>query len=138
MVEHAKRTLYLKMLEAGPDGATAEALYEAMEEEGFSRDIAKAAIGKLVKKKHLAEKPGKVTVPLKKIPGTEIITVEVERVLPGAAMVSVNGQTAKLTPENYGGPRKLLKKNTAFKAQGNLYQLNGELHVAIRHIVQVL
>ena len=139
MVESAQRALYLKVLEAGAGGTTMDALCEAMEEEGCSRDVAKAAIQKLAKKGHIAETPEKVSVPVKEIPGTKVITVEVEKVLPGGAVVCVDGKwMARLTPDDYEGPRKLLRKNAAFKAQGSLYKLNGKLHISIRQIIQVL
>jgi len=138
IVESAMRDLYLKVLESGEE-ATPGALCRAMEEEGYSRDVTEAALRKLVKRRYLTEMPEKVGIPMRPIPGTRIFTVEVEKILPGVALVCVDGKyAAKLTPENYEGPRKLLKKNSAFKAQGSLYQLNGDLYVNIRQVIQVL
>lgn len=138
VLENATRALYLKLLESG-ERATAETLYGAMEEEGYGRDITKVAIQKLAKRRHIVETPEKISIPVKPIPGTKIFTVEVEKIVPGAAIVRVDGKyMARLTPENYEGPRKILKKNTLFKAQGSLHHLDGKLHIRIRQIIQVI
>ena len=138
-LDKAQGTFYLKLLETNTNGANIERIYEIMEEEGYNRDITDAVLKKLAKKKYISETPQKINIPIKQIPGTKIITVEIKKILPRKAIVNIDGRwTAELTPENYEGPLKLLKKKTVFKAQGTLFQLDGNLHVTIRHVIQKL
>ncbi|MGB9727674.1 MAG: helicase-related protein [Nitrososphaeria archaeon] len=137
-VEKATRTLYQKILEKGIMGIEEEQLYKEMEEEGYSRSITKAALTKLVKARHL-ENRGSVKVPLKNVPGAKIFEIEIEKIMPGEAIVLVEGKWyAKLSPENYNGPKQLIRKGAHFKAQAQLFHQNGKLHIRIWQILQTL
>ncbi len=58
MVSRAQQALYMKILESGMDGLNEEKLYAEMESEeeggGYSRNIVKAALHRLVKKNYLS------------------------------------------------------------------------------------
>lgn len=137
-VEKATRKLYQKILEKGIMGIEEEQLYKEMEEEGYNRNITKTALTKLVKTKHLENK-NSITVPLKNVPGAKIVEIEIEKIMPGQAIALVEGKWyAKLTPENYNGPKQLIKKGAHFKAQAQLYHQNGKLHIKIWQILQTL
>jgi len=137
-VERAARTLYLKILEKGIMGVEEEEIYKEMEEEGYRRSVIKAALTKLIKGKHLAGKES-ITVPLKNVPGAKIMDIEIEKIMLGQAIVLVEGKWyAKLTPENYNGPKQLIKKGARFKAQAQVYHQNGKLYIRIWQIIQTL
>lgn len=114
-----------------------ETLYSEMEEEGYLPDVVKIAVARLVKAKHVADERGvSSSVPFKEIPGTRRMSVEVEKVESGHAVVWVDGKwRARLLPENYAGPRELIKKGRSFNALCSLYHDGGVLCVNVRQVV---
>lgn len=59
---------------------TKPALYSEMEEEGYSRDVVKVALSRLVKAKHISDKQRpSLSVPFKKIPGARRTSIEAFR-----------------------------------------------------------
>jgi hypothetical protein len=51
----------------------------------------------------------------------------------------VNGEwRARLTPEEYNGPKALIKKNSRFKATADLYRLDGTLCIRVKEVVEIL
>jgi hypothetical protein len=45
---------------------------------------------------------------------------------------------ARLTPEEYNGPKALIKKNSRFKATADLYRLAGTLCIRVKEVVEIL
>ena len=45
---------------------------------------------------------------------------------------------ARLTPEEYNGPKALIKKNSRFKATADLYRLGGTLCIRVKEVVEIL
>ncbi len=137
-VSRAERAVYMKILEEGMIGIDDEALYSEMEEEGYSRDVVKVALSRLVKAKHVSDKQApSLSVPSKEIPGTRRMSIEVEKVVSGHAILWVDGKwRARLIPENYAGPRELIKKGRSFEALCSLYHDGGVLCVNVRQVVQ--
>jgi len=138
-VEHASRNLYLKLLKRGPDGVDLAQIASDMEFEGTSIPILKSAIGKMVKK-GLAKEMGleryAVSSAVETLPG-RTYEVTVEKIYPGEAVVIVNGKwRARLTPQDYSGPRNLIKKNITFTAIGELYRMDGTLCIRIKQVTQ--
>jgi Fanconi anemia group M protein len=138
-VSRAERAVYMKILEDGMIGIDNEALCSELEEEGYSRDIVKVALSRLVKAKHISDMqgPSHLSVPFKEMPGTRKMTIEVEKIASGHAIVWVDGKwRARLIPENYAGPRELIKKGKSFEALCSLYHDEGVLCVNVRQVVQ--
>ena len=60
-------------------------------------------------------------------------------VYPNVAVVIVNDKwRARLTPEDYTGPKALIKKNSRFKATADLYKMDGTLCIRVNEVVQIL
>ncbi len=54
-------------------------------------------------------------------------------------MVTVNDKwRARLEPQDYKGPRNLIKKNSGFIAIAELCKMNGTLHIKIKDVMQKL
>jgi ERCC4-related helicase len=151
-VSRAEKALYMKVLEKGTVGTDNEVLYSEMEEEyGYPREVVKVALDRLAKEKHIVvATPGSAhgasssslassssSVPPKKIPGTRRMSIEVERIASGHAVVWVDGKwRARLLPENYAGPRELIKKGRSFDALCSLYDDGGTLCLNVRRVLQ--
>ncbi|MEM3531128.1 MAG: helicase-related protein, partial [Nitrososphaerales archaeon] len=138
-VERAERIIYLKILEKGVLGLNDEELYYEMEKEGFNKGVVKAALSKLIKKRHIESGHNLLSIPIKNTYGTKIMDVEIEKVMVGQAIVWVNGKwRARLLPENYNGPKEMIRKGAVFKALCELYRDSGVLCVKVRQVVQSL
>jgi Fanconi anemia group M protein len=136
-VARAERALYFKILERGVIGLRDEELYEEMVEEGFSKGVVKAAMSRLTKGSYVTAEAGRSAIPVKAIPGTRLMDIEVEKVLTGLAVVWVDDRwRARLSPEDYDGPRDLMRKGARFRALCRLYHDSGVLCVRVRQVVQ--
>ena len=135
-VARAEKAIYFKILEGGASGLNNDELYHEMENEGFSKGVIKVALSKLRKKKYVASGDSKSAIPIKNISSTSIMDIEIEKVMAGQAIVWINGKwRARLLPENYNGPKELIKKSSCFKAQCELYHDSGVLCVKVRQVV---
>ena len=142
LASRAERAVYMKILEYGMDGFDDDKLYSEMEEEeGYPRNIVKAALHRLVKRNYLSGGKGeeKASLPVKEIPGSRLMEIEVEQVLQGEAVVMVDQKWhARLNASDYNGPRQLIKKHAQFRAQCELYHSSGALCVKVKQVVQKL
>ena len=127
------KALYLKLLEYG-GRASAKALLSDLEIEGCADVVSEAAINKLLKDgKVIANEPGQLEIAKTGV-GRDY-EVSVERILPGHAVVLVDKKwRARLTPDDYRGPRSVLRKDASFRAVGQLYRLNGVLCIRIDQV----
>jgi ERCC4-related helicase len=140
-VERSSRILYMKLLERGVSGADMDQITSDMEYEGASVPVLKATVGKMVKKGLLIEiRKGKYAVAsAAKSIGKNVYELSIEKIYPKGAIVVVNDEwRARLTPEEYNGPKALIKKNRRFKATADLYRLNGVLCVRVKEVVEIL
>jgi hypothetical protein len=65
--------------------------------------------------------------------------ITVEKIIPNAAVVVVNDEwRARLTSEDYNGPRALIKKNARFRATADSYRIEGTLCIRINEVVEIL
>ena len=142
-VSRAERAVYMKILENGMMSTDDEELCSEMEEEGYAPGVVKAAMARLLKTKHISSNQegtssSSSSIPFMEIPGTKRMSVEVEKVMQGHAVVWVDGKwRARLLPENYAGPRELVKKGRRFDALCSLYDdSDGTLCLNIRQVVQ--
>ena len=68
-----------------------------------------------------------------------IVTVEVEKVYPGFAVVLVDDKfRAKLEPSTYNGLRELIKKGRRFKARATITKLGGRTAILIHDVVEAI
>jgi Fanconi anemia group M protein len=140
-VERASRILYMKLLERGVSGADLDQIASDMEYEGASVPILKATITKMVKEGLVTEKGQDryaVTSTVKSA-DEKTYDIAVEKIYPNIAVVIVNDKwRARLTPEDYNGPKALIKKNSKFKATADLYKMGETLCIRVNDVVQIL
>jgi Fanconi anemia group M protein len=140
-VERSSRILYMKLLERGVSGADMDQIASDMEYEGASLPILKATVEKMVKKGLIAEiRRGHYAVTsAAKSAGQKVYELSIEKIYPGGAVLMVNDEwRARLTPEEYNGPKALIKKNSRFKATADLYRLDGTLCIRVKEVVEIL
>lgn len=145
IVRRAEHDVYMRILqEVGGVGFDEELLYSEMESEGYSRQVVAAALQRLVKGRLFSPssssdqgKKNKVTLAVKDIPGARLMSIDVEKVLQGSAIVVIDDRWhARLEAANYNGPRELIRKGKRFKALCELYDSSGVLNVNVRQVVQ--
>lgn len=109
-----------------------------MEDEGFPKEAVPATLKRLVRERRLSPDPrGRVSLAAKSTPGARLMTVEVEKVMQGSAVVVIDDRWhARLETANYGGLRELMKKGRRFKALCELYRSDGVLNLNVRQVVQ--
>ncbi len=135
--EAAKRLLY-RVLEVGRDGISIDELSGEFKKAGLDKAVTKVAIKKLKEEAQIevtGDKIFPVGAEVAKLRPQDVYTFEVEKVLQGRAILSVDGKWhAVMVPEEYDGPRQLLKKGSRFRATAKLYKLDGKLHARIYSI----
>jgi Fanconi anemia group M protein len=139
-VERSSRILYMKLLERGAQGADMDQIASDMEYEGASFPVLKATVEKMVKNGLLTEvRKGKyATTSAAKSTG-QVYELTIEKIIPKAAILMVNDKwRARLTPEDYNGPKALIKKNARFKATADLYRLEGTLCIRVKQVTEIL
>jgi Fanconi anemia group M protein len=96
-----------------------------------------AALEDLVREGQALRRGGKAALVTGVLAGGKSYEVVVERILPGQAVVWVNGRwRARLAAEDYDGPVKVMKKDSRFRAIGELYRMNNVLCLRVRQVVQ--
>jgi Fanconi anemia group M protein len=74
-----------------------------------------------------------------RLPGLRTHLFEVEKVLAGRAVLVVDGKwRSVLVPQEYTGPRDLIKRGARFQAMAELYRYEGKLHARIHAVERVL
>jgi Fanconi anemia group M protein len=140
-VQRTSRILYMKLLERGSSGADMDQIAFDMEDEGTSLLVLKATVEKMVKEGLVTEKDEDrySVASAARSADEKTYDVTVEKIYPNLAVVTVNDKwKARLTPEEYNGPRALMKKNSRFRATADLYKMAGTLCIRINEIVEIL
>jgi len=140
-VERSSRILYMELLGRGSSGASISHFMSDMELETISLPVLKAAVGKMMKEGILTEVGiGKYAVTSAvESAGKKTYEITVEKIYSGKAVVTVNDEwRARLTPEDYNGPRGLMKKNSRFMAVADLYRIDGTLCIRIDEVTKIL
>jgi hypothetical protein len=71
--------------------------------------------------------------------GQKVYELTIEKIYPNGAVLMVNDKwRARLTPEEYNGPKALIKKNSRFKATADLYRLGGTLCIRVKEVLEIL
>jgi Fanconi anemia group M protein len=137
-VEKVAVSLYSKILEKGAAGVSIEKLSFETKLEGISSSTLKAAIEQLIKDRMVTESAsGKyLATSLLKSTGN-VHEIKVEKIERGYAVVNVDDMwSATLTPEDYDGPRNLIKKNSKFKTSSKLYSFQGSLYIRVNEVME--
>jgi DNA-binding transcriptional ArsR family regulator len=141
---HCRKQLYMLLLKAGNRGATLGELLKELED--YSPDVVRRSLARLMRD-GLVKKVGDRYVtaaalrsrPVAAKAQGRIVTVEVEKVYPGFAVVLVDDRfRAKLEPSAYNGPRELIKKGRRFRARATVTKLNGKTSILIHEVVEVI
>ncbi len=142
---HCRKQLYMLLLKAGNRGATLGELLKELDE-GYSPDVVRRSLARLVRD-GLVKKVGDRYVtaaalrsrPVAAKARGRIVTVEVEKVYPGFAVVLVDDRfRARLEPSTYNGPRELIKKGRRFKARATITKLDGKTAILIHDMVEAM
>jgi Fanconi anemia group M protein len=142
---HCRKHLYMLLLKAGDGGATLEELLKELDED-YSPDVVRRSLARLMRD-GLVKKVGDRYVtaaalrskPIKAKPQGRMVTVEVEKVYPGFAVVLVDDRfRARLEPSTYNGPRELIKKGRRFRARATVTKLNGKTAILIHDVVEAI
>jgi Fanconi anemia group M protein len=133
------------LLKAGDRGATLGELLKELDED-YSPDVVRRGLARLVRD-GLAKKVGDryvTTAALRSRPVAakaqgRMVTVEVEKVYPGFAVVVVDDKfRARLEPSTYNGPKELIKKGRRFKARATITKLEGKTAILIHDVVEAI
>jgi Fanconi anemia group M protein len=135
LVERVQRQIHDLLGKAGKSGLEVSYLNEVLD---IDHDILREAIENLTKKKRIVC-VNKNTIALtdftKFLSGSKY-SVSVEKIVMGKAIVIVNEKWyASLEPQDYFGPRAILKKGNTFNIIGELYRRTGTLHLIVKKII---
>jgi hypothetical protein len=138
-ITKASHKTYLKLLETGEAGLRSTQLEDEMKREGISPSTLQSALNSLKRQKLITQnKLGHYFTRSTQDPG-ETFDIQIEKILSGSATVLVNNQwRARLSPENYSGPRSLIKKNKKLRVSANLFRVEGTLCIKIKSVKQIL
>ncbi|BBE42221.1 helicase-related protein [Conexivisphaera calida] len=136
----AARRIYSLLLEAGEEGMGREEALMRAAEEGIEEAVAEAALERLVKGR-MATRRGDSYVASSAARAAESgeagREVEIEKVLPGSAVVIVDGKwRARLEPGDFNGPRELIRRGSRFVASVYLYRSGGVLRIRVKEVVR--
>jgi ERCC4-related helicase len=142
---HCRKQLYMLLLKTGNSGATLGEILKELDE-GYSPDVVRRGLARLVRD-GLVKRVGDRYVtaaalrsrPVAAKAQGRIVTVEVEKVYPGFAVVLVDDKfRARLEPSTYNGPRELIKKGRRFKARATITKLEGKTAILIHDVVEAI
>jgi ERCC4-related helicase len=142
---YCRKQLYMLLLKAGDRGATFGELLKELDED-YSPDAVRRSLARLMRD-GLVKKVGDRYVtaaalrskPVAAKAQGRIVTVEVEKVYPGFAVVLVDDKfRARLEPSTYNGPRELIKKGRRFRARATVTKLDGKTAILIHDVVEAI
>ena len=139
-VSSASKKAYTKLLERGGSGLSMDQLTREMELEGVNTTTMKSVIQKLMSEQLVKEKSRGMFIATAAVkPSGKTFEVTIEKILPGLALVLVDDQwRARLLPEDFSGPRNLIKKKSRFRASAQLYRVEGVLYIRVMDVTQIL
>jgi Fanconi anemia group M protein len=139
-VRRVSRILYMKLLEQGVLAADLTNIASEIECEDALPQVLTVAIEKMVKEGVVMKvDQGYAVTSAIKYADKKTYEIMIEKIYPGAAVVLVDDKwRARMTHEEYNGPRKLIKKNSRFRAAADLYRMNKTLCIRVREVTKVL
>ncbi|MEM2878110.1 MAG: helicase-related protein [Candidatus Hadarchaeales archaeon] len=137
-MRNMSRSVLDLVLASGREGISSEALREKLASEGHDISTFEAAISKL-KEECQVDIRGDMIFPARSLHVGEVHEFEVERVVPGGAILVVDSRLrAELAAEDYYGPRMLIRKGRKFVGVSELRRQDGKIHARIFSIEKVL
>jgi len=134
-VREVSKQLLTRVLRSGAEGISIAELSGEFEGNGAGPGALRAAMQKLRDEDQIRERGNRILpagASTAALAPADVHTFEVERVLQGKAILFVDGKfRAVLIPDEYAGPRQLIRKGSRFRAAAKLYSLNGKLHARI-------
>jgi Fanconi anemia group M protein len=134
-VRLAARRIFDMVLRSGGKGTSLTRLSEEFEGEGMAPSVIRAAVEKLCDENQVEKVGGRIFpagLTLLRNKPRDVHTFRVEKVLPGKAILFVDGKwRAVLEAEDYSGPRHLIKKGAEFRAAADLFRQDGKLHARV-------
>ena len=146
-VDKASRYVWKKVLKTDVEGLEVEQLLQEAGKEGMMSAVIVAAVERLEEAGQVARIDNGRIVTITNMsmgesaPGVNksLYDVFVEEISPGKAVVLIDGkQRARLTEQDFEGPKNLIKKKAKFKARGAFYRDDGTLHFRVMEVVQQL
>ncbi|KXA91527.1 hypothetical protein AKJ63_01385, partial [candidate division MSBL1 archaeon SCGC-AAA259D18] len=131
-----------KVLGSSLEGMKVEDLKRQLKDEGYSEGVVKAAVERLQDEDQVRMEGdrilsrGAARADGEAYPNDEVHDFFVEKVRKGAAVVKVDNKwRAVLSPEDYEGPRNLIKKGKRFEAVAELYNEDGKFRAWVKDVV---
>jgi Fanconi anemia group M protein len=140
-VERTKKLLYINLLEFGATGACLDWLLSDLNLNHIEKTVITGALDELIRQNLIVQvKPNRyATFASAQSDNNRTYEIEVEKVQVGNAVVLINDSwRAKLIPEDYQGPRQLIKKHARFRAIADFNRIDGVLYIRIKDVVQIL
>ncbi len=146
-VEHSSRRLMDEIMSTGARGVSIEALTRKLyQEEGISPNAVTAAVNKLEDSGHIMrlgwDRVASVSAASAlRRPGGEnandLFKIVVEKVYPGKVVAWINDKwRARILPDDFEGPPRLLRKDSRFTARGSLYREDGVLCFRVNEVIE--
>ncbi len=135
-VRSAAKEVLNYILRKGEEGVYLDDLISSYMDE-YPPSIIRSALKKLESENQI-KTMDKIVYPKGRRVYGDIHIVEVEKIFRGKVIVTVDDKwRAILYPENYSGPRHLLKRGVRLKATSKLYKVGGKLHIRIYNVLEL-
>jgi Fanconi anemia group M protein len=137
-IEHIKQNLYMCILGAGATGINIDQMANHMQYKDIS--ILRATVRRFVEEGLITEinEGYYVVTPAAQNTQNKTYRITIEKIFRKGAIVKVNDKwIALLTPEQFVGPKALIKKNSKFEAIADLYNIGGKLHIRINDVIKI-
>jgi Fanconi anemia group M protein len=139
-VERTKKLVYLHLLEFDATGISLNQLLSDLNLDHIAKSVIVKALDELIKQNRIVQvKPNfYATVPSMHSENGQTYDVEILKIQEGSAIVLINDSwRATLTPDNYQGPRQLIKKYVRFRAIASFTRIAGVLYIRIKDVLQI-
>lgn len=138
-VVRISKAVHQRVLGAGTSGVERSQLVSELQASGAPREVIEEAILRLQKSGQLEEKDGRVIPAMASVSGERRHLFEVEKVLLGQAILLVDNKwRSVLIPQEYSGPRYLIRRGAKFEATADFYNLNGKWYARIRSVDRII
>jgi len=127
------------VLNSGDQGVPVQDLGRALEPGNRQEYLIREAIARLEEEGQIESRGNRIFPVQVASGGAESHEFEVEKVVPGGAVVLVDGRfRAEIPAEEYQGPRLLIKRGKRFRARGEIYRQDGRLYARIFSVEKVM
>ncbi len=139
-IARASRHIYRKILEHGE--ADFQQIVSEMVDDGVPSDVVERAIHNLLGSGQIVKEDDRLMPAgssLGRTLGSKRYLFEVEKVMMGKAILIVDNKwRSVLIPQEYSGPRDLIRRGAKFEATAEFYNQEGKLHARIYSVDRIL